>query len=83
MLFSVEFEHNGIFIGQGVNRSYIGSTYLMFDYCHAGIWSLENLKYCLDKLDYAYGFQLIVFQEMLVMEFPMCSLGPTRTLWTS
>ncbi|XP_044343151.1 uncharacterized protein [Triticum aestivum] len=55
-LFSVEFEHNGIFIGQGTttNRSYtnIGCTHDAFDYCHVDTWSLGMVKYCLSRLDY-------------------------------
>ena len=56
LLFSIAFEHNGIFIGQGVNRSYIGSTSCEFDYYHAETWSLDMLKFCLDKLDYSHGY---------------------------
>ncbi|KAE8804771.1 hypothetical protein D1007_19186 [Hordeum vulgare] len=56
LLFSVEFEHNGIFIGEGMNRSYLYSTIATFDYCHADTWSLSMVKYCLDRLDYSHGF---------------------------
>lgn len=45
-----------MFIGQGVNKSYIGNTYCEFDYCHADTWTLDMLKFCLDKLDYSHGF---------------------------
>ncbi|KAI4993978.1 hypothetical protein ZWY2020_008291 [Hordeum vulgare] len=56
LLFSVEFEHNGIFIGEGMNRSYLYNTIATFDYCHADTWSLSMVKYCLDRLDYSHGF---------------------------
>ncbi|KAI4968703.1 hypothetical protein ZWY2020_046033 [Hordeum vulgare] len=56
LLFSVEFEHNGIFIGEGMNRSYLYNTIATFDYCHANTWSLSMVKYCLDRLDYSHGF---------------------------
>ncbi|KAI4991734.1 hypothetical protein ZWY2020_040120 [Hordeum vulgare] len=55
LLFSVEFEHNGIFIGEGMNRSYL-LTIATFDHCHADTWSLSMVKYCLDRLDYSHGF---------------------------
>ncbi|KAE8780704.1 hypothetical protein D1007_45992 [Hordeum vulgare] len=56
LLFSLEFEHNGIFIGEGVNSSYLYIMYATFDYCHGDTWSLSMVKYCLDKLDYSHGF---------------------------
>uniref|UniRef100_A0A453S6S5 Transposase MuDR plant domain-containing protein n=1 Tax=Aegilops tauschii subsp. strangulata TaxID=200361 RepID=A0A453S6S5_AEGTS len=51
-LFSVDFEHNGLFCGDGVNRSYIGSTHDIFDFCQSDSWSLAKIGYCLNYLGY-------------------------------
>ncbi|XBI90054.1 hypothetical protein VPH35_027767 [Triticum aestivum] len=54
--FSVEFEHNGIFLGECIGGelkfSYIGCSREAFDYCHSDTWSLGMIKYCLSRMDY-------------------------------
>ncbi|XP_037449930.1 uncharacterized protein LOC119319576 [Triticum dicoccoides] len=50
-MFSVEFEHNGLFCGLGAIRQYVGCTHV-FDYCHPDSLSTQVMKDCLEKIGY-------------------------------
>ncbi|XP_044378466.1 uncharacterized protein [Triticum aestivum] len=51
-MFSVEFEHDGLFTGLGDRRKYEGCTHDVFDYYHTDNWSIQVMNDCLEKIGY-------------------------------